>query len=79
MVKSTSNLNQKETSSKCDVVAKKEKIECWDNLKGIINKVPQKKKDIEIGLLIGANCARALEPQEMIPSKNGRLFAFRPQ
>ena len=33
--------------------------------------------DIETGLRIGAGCAKALEPQEVIPSKNGGLFAFR--
>ena len=33
--------------------------------------------DIEIGLLIGADCAKTLEPQEVIPSKNGGPFAFR--
>ena len=31
----------------------------------------------EIGLLIGANSAKALEPQEVIPSKDGGPFAFR--
>ena len=31
----------------------------------------------DIGLQIGAGCAKALEPQEVIPSKNGGLFAFR--
>ena len=34
----------------------------------IPNKVPQE-PDIEIGLSIGANCTKALEPQEVIPSK----------
>ena len=32
---------------------------------------------IEIGLLIGADFAMALEPQEMPSSKNGKPFAFR--
>ena len=31
----------------------------------------------DIGLQIGAGCAKALEPQEVIPSKNGGPFAFR--
>ena len=45
------------------------------HLEGIVNKVPQE-KDIEVGLLIGVNCARALEPQEVISCKNGGPFAF---
>ena len=32
---------------------------------------------IEIGLLIGADSAKALEPQEITSSKNGRPFASR--
>ena len=31
---------------------------------------------MEIGLLIGANCSKALEP-EVLPSKDGGPFAFR--
>ena len=56
-------------------VAKREKIKIWDHLKKIANKVP-KVSDIEIGLPIGANRAKALEPQEVIPNKNGGLFAY---
>ena len=33
--------------------------------------------DLGIGLLIGADCAKALEPQEVIPSKNGGPFTFK--
>ena len=36
-----------------------------------------KVSDIEIGLLIGANCGKALEPQEVIPSKDGVQFAYK--
>ena len=55
-------------------VATREKIEIWDHLKKIANEVP-KASDIEIGLLTQANCAKALEPQEVIPSKDGGPFA----
>ena len=34
------------------------------------------KKDIKIGLLIGANCARVLELEVVIPSKDGGPYAF---
>ena len=54
-------------------VATREKIVIWDHLKKLANKVP-KAFDIEIGLLIEANCAKALEPQEVIPSKDGGPF-----
>ena len=32
---------------------------------------------LKFGLLIGANYAKILEPQELIPSKNGGPFEFR--
>ena len=32
---------------------------------------------MEIGLLIGANCSKALEPNKIIPSRNSRPYAFR--
>ena len=57
-------------------VATRENIKSWDHLTLIAEKLPHS-TDIEIGLLIGADCAKALEPQEVIPSKNGGPFAFR--
>ena len=48
----------------------------WEHLKELVDKVPRK-SDIGIGLLIGANCAKALEPQELMPSEDGGPFAFR--
>ena len=44
---------------------------------GITSRKLLTKSNIEIGLLIGANCAKALEPQEVIPSKNGGPFAYK--
>ena len=35
----------------------------------IKNNIVPRKSDIKIGLLIGANCAKALELQEVTPSK----------
>ena len=32
---------------------------------------------MEIGLLIGANCSKALEPNKIIPSRNDGPYAFR--
>ena len=34
------------------------------------------KHDIEIGMLIGANCMKALEPLKIIPSKDGGPYAY---
>ena len=57
-------------------VATRENIKNWDRLTVIIEKLPHV-ADIEIELLIGADCSKALELQEVIPSKSGGPFAFR--
>ena len=57
-------------------MATRDKVVGWEHLKELVEKAPRK-SDIEIGLLIGAKCAKALEPQEIIPSKNGGPFTFR--
>ena len=57
-------------------VATRENIKSWDHLAVIVEKLPHA-ADIEIRLLISADCAKVLEPQEVIQSKNGVPFAFR--
>ena len=57
-------------------VATRDKVAGWEHLKELVDKVPRK-SNIEIGLLIGANCAKILELQEIITSKDGGQFAFR--
>ena len=32
--------------------------------------------NIKIGMLIGANCSKAIEPIEVIPSQEGGPYAF---
>ena len=43
-------------------VATRERVKGWDCVKEFVDKVPRE-SDIDIGLLIGINCAKALEPQ----------------
>ena len=47
-----------------------EKVSKWKYLDSIKSEITQK-DDIEIGMLIGANCMKALEPLKIIPSKDG--------
>ena len=57
-------------------VATIDKIKRWgylDKIKAEVNA----NDNIEVTLLIGANCVKALEPCELIASKNGGLYAFR--
>ena len=60
---------REELPANVEEVATRGKVAGWEHLKELVDKVPRK-SDIEIGLLIEANCAKALEPQEVIPSKD---------
>ena len=52
------------------------KIKEWKYLEEIADEITQT-ENISIGILIGGNCSKALEPREVIPSKNGGPYAFR--
>ena len=57
-------------------IATPEKIAEWEYLDEILHESSQP-FDLEIGLLIGANCSKVLEPNKIIPSRNGGPYAFR--
>ena len=59
-----------------DDIATPSKLQKWKHLEGIIDKIAKDDK-ISVGLLIGANCTKALEPIDIIPSKNNGPYAFR--
>ena len=48
----------------------------WEYLKPISNEIVQD-EDIVVGLLIGANCMKALEPMKIIPSKEDGPYAYK--
>ena len=58
-------------------IIKPDQLSQWKYLDKIKGKLCGK-KDIKIDLLIGANCARVLEPEVVIPSKDGGLMHSEP-
>ena len=60
-------LIKEELPADVEGVTTREKIEIWNHLKKIANKA-SKVSNIETGLLIRGNCAKSLEPQEVILS-----------
>ena len=52
-----------------------DQIKRWEYLDGIATSIPD--KNVEVGLIIGVNCVKALEPLEFIPSKNNGPYAFK--
>ena len=53
-----------------------DKIKRWGYLDKITGEV-NANNNIEVNLLIGTNCVKALEPHELIASENGGPYAFR--
>lgn len=47
----------------------------WPHLLPIANHLMPYREDVEVGLLIGANCARAIKPTEVIPGRQDDPYA----
>ena len=59
-----------------DDITKPYQLRKWKYLENVINQLTFS-DDISVGLLIGANCTKALEPIEILQSKNGGPYAFK--
>ena len=57
-------------------IATPAKIEEWKHLMPISNEIVQR-DDVQVGLLIGANCMKALEPTQIIHSVGGGPYAYK--
>ena len=55
-------------------VATSSKLKQWEHLERILNKINQNDKT-SVGFLIGANCTKASESIDVIPSKNEGPYA----
>ena len=53
---------------KSSQIPKPEVAKCWEHLRPIANELMPYRKDLDIGLLIGTNCPRAIKPREIIPT-----------
>ena len=58
-------------------IPSKSNLKKWPYLKRIMHEVPERDPSIPIGLLIGGDCKKALEPLEVIPSQGNGPFATR--
>ena len=56
-------------------IATPDKIKQWDYLKVITSDITQT-DGIKVGLLIGANCMKALEPLKVISSVDGDPYTY---
>ena len=49
----------------------------WPHLKKIADQIAPYRNDVEIGLLIGSDCPRAIMPREIIPGEDDSPYAMR--
>ena len=49
----------------------------WPHLQGITCEIPPIKTDVEVGVLIGCNCPKALKPREVVLGKEEDPYAIR--
>lgn len=67
----------KEDLSTCEDVPTPELAYRWEHLKRIATNLPPQLPDAKIGLLIGSNCPKALEPLDVLASQDGGPFAIK--
>ena len=60
-----------------DEIPTPSKIECWPHMHSLRDKISEYDPSIPIGLMIGGNCPKALEPMEVIHSIGEGPFAKR--
>jgi len=49
----------------------------YSHLSHLVNEIPDRDPSIPVGLLIGVNCPKALQPQAVVPSVDGSPFAVK--
>ena len=60
-----------------DEVPTKDKLKDFDYLENVAANLPDFDSSLELGLIIGANCPKALEPQEIVPALGDGPYASR--
>ena len=63
--------------SRKDQIPTSETAKKWPHLKGIEDKIPPLQNNVDVGILIGCNCPRALKPQEVILGEDDDPYAVR--
>ncbi|KAL9954295.1 hypothetical protein ACROYT_G041814, partial [Oculina patagonica] len=63
--------------SRRDQIPRPETVNSWPHLKKIQDKIPPYDENVEIGLLIGCNCPKAIKPTEVIRGKSEEPYAVR--
>ena len=57
-------------------MATSESLKCWPYLKSIVGEIGKAECNAKVGLIIGANCPKALEPHDVIKSDGDGPYAY---
>ena len=63
--------------SRRNQIPRSETASMWPHLQRIENKIPPYQEQLEVGILIGCNCPRAIKPREVITGKGDDPYAIR--
>ena len=63
--------------SRRDQIPTSEMANKWPHLKSIKDKIPPLQNNVDIGILIGCNCPRALKPQDVILGEDDDPYAVK--
>ncbi|XP_028407542.1 uncharacterized protein LOC114530160 [Dendronephthya gigantea] len=63
--------------SKRDEIPRPEMAERWQHLERLTTQLPRYQENVDIGLLIGSNCPKAIKPQEVIPGNENDPYAIK--
>ena len=66
-----------EIPAKRSQIARPESVSGWSHLQRIANYLMPYQHDVDVGLLIGANCTKAIKPREVIPGTDDDPYAVR--
>ncbi|XP_047473555.1 uncharacterized protein LOC125028204 [Penaeus chinensis] len=69
--------SRKNIPARHDQIPRPESVEGWPHLQRIANELMPYDRSVEVGLLIGLNCIRAIKPRELIPGKDDEPYARR--
>ncbi|XP_063607775.1 uncharacterized protein LOC134782243 [Penaeus indicus] len=69
--------SRKNIPARHDQIPRPESVEGWPHLQRVANELMPYDRSVEVGLLIGLNCIRAIKPRELIPGKDDEPYARR--
>ena len=62
---------------KSSQIPKPEVASQWEHLKGIAEEIMPYREDLQVGLLVGTDCLRAIKPREVIPGGDNDPYGVR--